>query len=162
MITLNHSMIKELSLAIILGLLIGFGLTGTYFFIRQNKNQQKNTPNIVIPTTAPENNDSSNQNSVSPTPNYSSLPELKINSPQNNDIISTSKTTIKGQSSPNSLIIITTPLKNYHLSADVQGLFSQEISLEAGFNSLSISAIDENDQENHLELSVTYSTTKLE
>lgn len=155
-------MIKELSLAIILGLLIGFGLTGTYFFIRQNKNQQKNTPNIVIPTTAPENNDSSNQNSVSPTPNYSSLPELKINSPQNNDIISTSKTTIKGQSSPNSLIIITTPLKNYHLSADVQGLFSQEISLEAGFNSLSISAIDENDQENHLELSVTYSTTKLE
>ena len=155
-------MIKELSLAIILGLLIGFGLTGTYFFIRQNKNQQKNTPNIVIPTTAPENNDSSNQNSVSPTPNYSSLPELKINSPQNNDIISTSKMTIKGQSSPNSLIIITTPLKNYHLSADVQGLFSQEISLEAGFNSLSISAIDENDQENHLELSVTYSTTKLE
>lgn len=162
MITLNHSMIKELSLAVVLGLLIGFGLTGTYFFVKQNKNQQKNTPNIVIPTTAPENNDSSNQNSVSPTPNYSSLPELKINSPQNNDIISTSKTTIKGQSSPNSLIIITTPLKNYHLSADVQGLFSQEISLEAGFNSLSISAIDENDQENHLELSVTYSTTKLE
>ncbi len=162
MITLNHSMIKELSLAIILGLLIGFGLTGTYFFIRQNKNQQKNTPNIVIPTTAPENHDSSNQNSVSPTPNYSSLPELKINFPQNNDIISTSKTIIKGQSSSNSLIIITTPLKNYHLSADVQGLFSQEISLEAGFNSLSISAIDENDQENHLELSVTYSAAKIE
>lgn len=161
MITLNHSMIKELSLAIVLGLLIGFGLTGTYFYVRQTKNNQKNPPNIVVPTTAPENN-SSDQNSVSPPPNFSSLPELKINSPQNNDIISTSKTTIKGQSSPNSLIIITTPLKNYHLSADVQGLFSQEITLEAGFNSLNITTIDQNDKENHFELFITYSTTKLE
>ena len=161
MITLNHSMIKELSLAIILGLLIGFGLTGTYFYVRQTKNNQKNPPNIVIPTTAPENN-SSNQNSLSPTPIFSSLPELKINSPQNNDIISTSKTIIKGQSDSNSLIIITTPLKNYHLSADVQGLFSQEITLEAGYNSINITTINKDDQENHYELFITYSTTKLE
>lgn len=161
MITLNHSMIKELSLAIVLGLLIGFGLTGTYFYVKQNKNQQKNTPNIVIPTTAPENNNPPSPNPL-PTSEYSSLPQLKVNYPQNNDIISTSKVTIKGQSSPNSLIIITTPLKNYHLSADVQGLFSQEISLEAGYNDINLTTIDENDQENHLELFITYSTTKLE
>ncbi len=160
MITLNHSMIKELSLAIVLGLLIGFGLTGTYYYVKQSKNQQKNTPNIVIPTTTPENNNSLNQSS--PTPSPSSLPELKINSPQNNDIVSTNKTTIKGQSNPNSLIIITTPLKNYHLSADVQGLFSQEVFLEAGFNSINITTIDENDRENHFELSITYSSVKIE
>lgn len=162
MITLNHSMIKELSLAVVLGLLIGFGLTGTYFYVRQTKNNQKNSPNIVVPTTAPENNNPSNQNQISPTLEPSSLPELIINSPQNNDIVSTGKTTIKGQSSPNSLIIITTPLKNYHLSADVQGLFSQEISLESGFNNINITAIDENDSENHLELFITYSSAKIE
>ena len=161
MITLNHSMIKELSLAIVLGLLIGFGLTGTFYFLRQNKAQSNNTPNIVIPTTFPEDNNSQSL-SPSPTQDLSSAPPLVINSPQNNDIISTSKTTIKGQSSPNSLIIITTPLKNYHLSSDVQGLFSEEIILEPGFNSINLTAIDQNDQENHLELFVTYSTTKLE
>ncbi len=154
-------MIKELSLAIILGLLIGFGLTGTFYYVKQNKIKQQNPPNIVIPTTAPENNNSTSSNPI-PTSNFSSLPELKVISPQNNDIVSTSKITIKGQSSPNSLIIITTPLKNYHLSADVQGLFSQEISLESGFNSINLTTIDQNDGENHLELFITYSTTKLE
>ena len=154
-------MIKELSLAIILGLLIGFGLTGTFFYLKQNKIRQQNTPNIFIPTTAPESSSSSSSNPI-PTSSFSSIPELKVISPQNNDIVSTSKVTIKGQSSPNSLIIITTPLKNYHLSADVQGLFSQEISLESGFNSINLTTIDQDDQENHLELFITYSTTKLE
>ena len=154
-------MIKELSLAIVLGLLIGFGLTGTFYYVKQNKNQQQNTPNIVIPTTAPENNNSSSSNPI-PSSSFTSLPELKVNSPQNNDIISTSKVTIKGQSSPNSLIIITTPLKNYHLYADLQGLFSEDITLEPGFNSINLTTINENDQENHLELFLTYSTTKLE
>jgi len=153
-------MIKELSLAIILGLLIGFGLTGTFYYVKQNKIKQQNPPNIVIPTTVPENNNSSSN--PAPTSSLTSLPELKIISPQNNDIVSTSKITVKGQSSPNSLIIITTPLKNYNLSADVQGLFSQEISLESGFNSINLTTIDENDSENHLELFITYSTTKLE
>lgn len=161
MITLNHSMIKELSLAIVLGLLIGFGLTGTFYYVKQNKNRQQNTPNIVIPTTVPENNNSSSSNPI-PSSSFTSLPELKVNSPQNNDIISTSKVTIKGQSSPNSLIIITTLLKNYHLSADLQGLFSEDITLEPGFNSINLTTIDQNDQENHLELFLTYSTTKLE
>ena len=154
-------MIKELSLAIVLGLLIGFGLTGTYFYVKQNNNRQQNTPNIVIPTTVPENNNSSTSNPT-PVTSFSSLPELKVNSPQNNDIVSVSKVTIKGQSSPNSLIIITTPLKNYNLSANVQGIFSQEIILEAGFNSINLTTIDQNDQENHLKLFITYSTTKIE
>ena len=163
MITLKHPMIKELSLAIVLGLLIGFGLTGTYYYIKQNEIRQQGSPAIIVPTAAPEDNNSSNQISPSPTPQASSsLPEIKINSPQNNDIISTSKTTIKGQTDPDSLVIITTPLKNYHLSADIQGIFYQEITLESGFNSINITAINNNDQENHLELSLTYSTAKLE
>jgi len=150
-------MIKELSLAVIFGLLVGFGLTGTFYFVRQNKNQLKNTPNIIIPTPAPDNRTNSQ---LTPSPN--SNPNLEITSPQNNDIISTSKTTLNGSTLSNSLIIVTTPLKNYHLNADNQGDFSLSISLEPGLNAINLTAIDQNDQESHSEIFLTYSTTKLE
>jgi len=157
MITLNHPMIKELSLAVIFGLLIGFGLTGTFYFVKQS-NSHPSTPNIVVPSPAP---DSQTNSQLSPTPILSTS-NLEISSPQNNDIISTSKATIKGQTSPNSFIVITTPLKNYHLSTGAQGDFSQIIDLEPGLNIINLTAIDIYDQESHTELSLTYSTTKLE
>ena len=159
MITLKHPMIKELSLAVIFGLLIGFGLTGTFYFVKQNNNSRKNTPNIVIPTPA---SDTDINAKLSPTISLSTTSELEITSPQNNDIINTSKTTIKGLTSSNSFIIITTPKKNYHFSADAQGDFSYAIDLEPGLNAINITAIDQKDQENHIELLITYSTTKLE
>lgn len=159
MITLNHPMIKELSLAVIFGLLIGFGLTGTFFYVKQSSQKPKPGPNIVVPTPAP---DSPVNPKLSPTSSPSSNPNLEITSPQNNDIISTSKTTLTGLSSPNNLIIITTPLKNYHLSADSKGEFSQGIDLEGGLNAVNITSINQNDQENHIEIFLTFSTTKLE
>jgi hypothetical protein len=159
MITLNHPMIKELSLAVIFGLLIGFGLTGTFFYVKQSAQRPKPGPNIVVPSPAPE---TTGNPKLSPTSSPSSTPNLEITSPQNNDIISTGKTTLKGLSSPNSLIVITTPLKNYQLSADSQGEFSQSIDLEAGLNAVNITSINQNDQENHIEIFLTFSTTKLE
>jgi len=160
MITLNHSMIKELSLAVIFGLLIGFGLTGTFYFIKQNNNSHKNTPNIIIPTSAPK--ESQKDTKLTPTTPMSTSTNIEITSPQNNDIINTSKVTIKGLSAPNSLLVVTTPLKNYNLNTDAQGNFSLSIDLEPGLNLINLTAIDLNDQEAHTELSLTYSTTKLE
>lgn len=158
MITLFQPMIKELSLAIFFGLLIGLGLTGTYYFVRQsNNNNHKNIPNIVVPTSSPDNN---HQNQPTPS-NSLSTSILELTSPQNNDIIATSKTTLKGNTNPKSFIVITTPLKNYQLSTE-DGSFSQSIDLEPGLNIINLTAIDQNDQESHLEISLTYSTTKLE
>jgi cytoskeletal protein RodZ len=151
-------MIKELSLAVIFGLLIGFGLTGTFYFVEQNKGSNKNTPNIVAPSPSPD-----SQTNTNPTPTIAlATSNFEITSPQNNDIISTSKVTLKGTTTPNSLIVITTPLKNYHLNANAQGIFSQIIDLEPGYNAINLTALDQNDQESHLEIFLTYSTTKLE
>jgi cytoskeletal protein RodZ len=151
-------MIKELSLAVIFGLLIGFGLTGTFYFVKQNNNRPKTTPDFVVPSPVPE---SQTNSRLSPSP-FQNTTSIEIISPQNNDIVNTSKATIKGQCSPNSFIVITTSLKNYQLSADAQGSFSQIIDLEPGLNSVNLTAIDQKDQESHTELSLTYSTTKLE
>lgn len=160
MITLNHSMIKELSLAVIFGLLIGFGLTGTFYFIKQNNNSHKNTPNIVVPTPS---SDSQTDPNLSPTTApLTTTSSFEVTSPQTNDIISTSKTTLKGVAPSGSLIVITTPLKNYHLNTNAQGNFSQVIDLEPGYNVINLTSIDQNDQESHLEIFLTYSTTKLE
>lgn len=156
MITLIQPMIKELSLAVIFGLLIGLGLTGTYYFVKQSNNPHKNTPQVVIPTSTP---DSSQPDQPTPIPLSTSV--LEINSPQDNDIIATSKVTLKGNTNPKSFIIITTPLKNYQLNAE-DGSFSQSIDLEPGLNIINLTAIDQNDQESHLQISLTYSTTKLE
>jgi hypothetical protein len=151
-------MIKELSLAVIFGLLIGFGLTGTFYFVKQNNNRPKTTPDFVVPSPAPE---SQTNHKLSPSPVLNTT-NLEIISPQNNDIISTSKVTIKGQTISNSFIVITTSLKNYQLSTDAQGSFSQTIDLEPGLNAINLTAIDQKDQESHIELFLTYSTTKLE
>lgn len=159
MITLNHPMIKELSLAVIFGLLIGFGLTGTFYFVRQNSRSPKSIPNIVVPTPAP---DSPINSKLSPTPAPSTTSSLEITSPQNNDIVSTSKVTLKGTAAQNSLIVITTPIKNYHLSANASGDFSQSVDLEGGLNAINITSIDQNDNESHAEINLTFSTTKLE
>ena len=159
MITLNHSMIKELSLAVIFGLLIGFGLTGTFYFVKKSNSQNNHLPNIVTPTDVPQNLDDP---SLSPTSTPNTNPNLEITSPQNNDIINTSKTTLEGNTTPDSLIIITTPLKNYNLNTNASGKFSQSIDLEPGYNAINVTAIDQNDQENHIEIFLTYSTTKLE
>jgi len=154
-------MIKELSLAILFGLLIGFGLTGTIYFVKQgqsNKTKQS-LPKISAPTSAPENKNNDTQNN---SPDNAQSFDLKIISPQNNDIIATSKTTLNGQTDADSLVVITTPIKNYHLDADSEGNFSLPIDLEVGYNVINITAINQNDQEAHMELFITYSTTKLE
>lgn len=161
MITLKQLMIKELSLAVFFGLLIGLGLTGTFYFLRQ---QSTSTVNQVLITSPTPVNNSTLQKTPSPasTNNTDSSQSLNISSPQNNDIVATSKINLKGQSSPQANIIIVTLNKNYYLIADINGAFNQDIDLEPGLNNLKITSVDSKDQENHIELSLTYSTIKLE
>lgn len=152
-------MIKELSLAIILGLLIGFGLTGTFFFVRQSSNKSQNTVEIKSPSPIPTTSDNS-QALPTPIAEPSTNPNLEITSHQNNDIVATSKITLTGNTNPKSQVIITTLSKNYRSLSDNQGKFSQSIDLEPGLNIINISAISENNQENQAEIYLTYSTAK--
>lgn len=162
MITLKQLMIKELSLAVFFGLLIGLGLTGTFYFLKQQNNSSENHILITSPTPFIGNN-----SQITPTTtnsnNTSTSSILNIISHQNNDIVATSKITLKGQTnSANISIIITTLNKNYYTTTDADGTFSQDIDLEPGLNDLKITSIDTKDQELHNELFITYSTVKLE
>lgn len=152
-------MIKELFLAIILGAILGFGLTGG--FLALNKNKSNTSTNTVkketVLTPTPE-------ISQSPTPTVIQKSEgsLTINSPENESVINTSKTTIKGSTSPNDIVIIQTPIKIYNSIADNSGNFNVDITLESGVNSIKITSVDSQTNEtSELDLLVTYSTAKL-
>lgn len=161
MITLKQLMIKELSLAVFFGLLIGLGLTGTFYFLKQQNNSSENQILITSPTPLISNNSQVTPTSTSSNNTSSSV--LNVTSHQNNDIVATSKITLKGQTNnANISIIITTLNKNYYTTTDTDGTFSQNIDLEPGLNDLKITSIDTKDQELHTELFITYSTVKLE
>lgn len=161
MITLKQLMIKELSLAVFFGLLIGLGLTGTFYFLKQQNSSSTNQILITSPTPVTDNNSQITPTSTNSNNNSSSI--LSITSHQNNDIVATPKITLKGQTnSANISIIITTLSKNYYTTTDTDGTFSQDIDLEPGLNDLKITSIDAKDQELHNELFITYSTVKLE
>lgn len=147
-------MIKELFLAIIFGLLIGFGLTGTFFFLKDNSSKSQNTPEINSPSPAPTPADTTP--AAEPSPN----PSLEITSHQNNDIVATAKITLTGRTTPNSQVVITTLNKNYHSLSDNAGNYSQIVDLEAGLNEINLSVISSTDQENQAKIFITYSTAK--
>jgi len=144
-------MIKELFLAIILGALLGFGLTGGYYSITK-----KNTPpvsSIITPSpTSP---------TTSPTPSIAqTTQEIIIAEPENNSIVSSPKTIITGSATPDSYIIINTPIKTYDSKSDTEGNFSVSVDLAPDINQIHITVIDSNDTQTDTLLYITYSTAK--
>lgn len=149
-------MIKELFLAIALGSILGFGLTGAFFAL--NKNKTPTQQNEVIPT--PTITDMQLSTTTTPAASKTET-SIKITSPENNAVLSNSKISIKGDSKPNSLIVISTPTKTFNGKSNANGVFSISIELDSGVNLLKISSIDSNDNQEEVELSLTYSTAKI-
>lgn len=149
------SMLKEFILAIIIGGLLGLGVTGAYLSTH-NKTNISNTTSAVIsePTLIP----------TTPQTN-STTPENKeaiiINSPTNNSLLSTSKTTITGTTTKNSNIIIATTSDTFTGKSDADGKFEIPISLETGLNIIKISSIDSEDNQEDTSINITYSTAKI-
>lgn len=151
-------MIKELFLAIVLGALLGFGATGTYFALKKPKNV---TTTQIIPTISPDPLISS---TLSPTPSgqisNNSL-SLTITSPENETIVSNSKLSIRGSTTPLSTVIIITPIKTYQQNANTSGDFDISVDIETGFNIIQINSIDPQDNQVNQQLVITYSTAKI-
>jgi hypothetical protein len=147
-------MIKELFLAIALGALLGFGITGGYLALNQ-KSTSKNTPaTITEPTVIP-----TISSNTAPTTAPSS--QLSISSPEDNLLVSTSKLNIIGTTIANSHIVITTASKTFLGQSDNQGNFNIPIDLDSGLNIIKISSIDSTDSQLDSQLNITYSTTKI-
>ncbi len=153
-------MIKELFLAIALGSILGFGVTGAFFALNKNKTTPKQNLSEISPT--PTITEIQMSTEVTTTPAVSSTEtSINITSPENNAVVSNSKISIKGDSKPNSLIVISTPTKTFSDKANANGIFSISIELDSGFNLIKINSIDPEDNQSEIELNLTYSTAKI-
>jgi len=152
-------MIKEYLLVIFLGTILGFGITGGYYALRQNKTTKQEVTDISPTPTITEIQISTQ---VSVTPSVSATKtSINITSPENGTVISTSKTSIKGDAKPNSLIVISTPSQTFSGEANSNGIFSINIQLDSGVNLIKISSVDLEDNQEETELTLTYSTAKI-
>ena len=147
-------MFKELFLAIILGALLGFGITGGYLALDKKNNSQKTQPVITSPTPIEEGTSS----------NITEKKDegLTLNSIEDLDIVSKESLEITGvTTSPNSTVITTLGENIVDSKSDKDGKFSLEIELESGLNVIKITVVDPNNNQFEKILNITYSTATI-
>lgn len=150
-------MIKEFILTIILGAILGFGITGSYLVLHKNNTQSISANNTEI---SPTPTISETIVETTPTPTIQN-PNLTITAPENNAVLSTDTTSIKGTAKNNSSIIISNGSETFTGQANANGIFSININLASGANLVKITAIDSEDNQTETELLLTYSTAKI-
>lgn len=159
-------MFKEITLAITLGALLGFGLTGGYLASQKSKRVTRQpVPTPAQGETTPAPTSAANSKLIEDTKpeTVSTNPEstLIITSPKNEDIVNNSLLEITGTASPNSQVIVNTSLKHYQTTASDNGEFKLETDLESGLNNIQIDAFDQSDNQSTVNLQITYSTAKI-
>lgn len=140
-------MIKELTIAIILGAVIGFGATSGIISLKNNSNPSQNAPSPTdTPTT--QDSDSSTQNPHT----------LSIQKPDNEIVTDTDKIDIVGTTTPNSQVVVHGQTDTFFITSDDSGQFSQSMELIGGVNLIQISSISPDEQQLDIDLTITYST----
>jgi hypothetical protein len=150
-------MIKEILLAAFIGGILGLGITGGYVTL-QNKNiSAKNNQKAVIsePTLIPTQPESLMK------VNDKTIENIKINSPEDNALVSSEKTNIAGITTSNSHIIIATTSKSFVGQSDDQGKFNIPITLDSGLNIVKISSVDTDNNQKDTQINITYSSAKI-
>ncbi len=156
-------MFKELVLAILLGIFIGFGVTGSFLGVKKIAQKRANIPQISIPTSSPTKNNEVTltlpQENPTPTPTNGNS-NLIIGTPSPNDVVAKDSLVIEGNTKPNSYITAVTSLVTEYIQADSSGNFTLNMTLEAGINQIKLSSIDPDGKIETLDLPITYSNAK--
>ncbi|MBU1130397.1 hypothetical protein KKE45_03720 [Patescibacteria group bacterium] len=151
-------MLKELLLAILLGSIIGFAVTGGIWNFKNKQQSNANpTPMAGGPSILKE---EEKENNNTPTPTPENIHFLNIDNPENESVTNKGETTLSGNTTTNSIIAIKSITDSFFITTDKDGSFSQDIELEGGINLIQISSIDTNDNQINKEILITYSTAK--
>jgi hypothetical protein len=145
---------KELTIAIFIGILLGFGLSA-FFWARNNKKVPLLSSRNPKPTET--------ENIPSPVPTKTVEEEsvaLTISQPENEIVTSEENLEIQGTTIPNATVVIIWEEAEDILVANKSGQFKTEIELIGGENTINISAYDNQGNQSAQTLTVTYSTAK--
>ncbi|HEX7042421.1 MAG TPA: hypothetical protein VF189_04165 [Patescibacteria group bacterium] len=123
----------------------GLFVAGVVFFIYQSTK-----------TVSPDNIKTISIEHPSPTPS-SSVP-LNIDTPNDEDVVSSKSLTISGKTDPKAVVIVTTDTVDNIVTPTTMGAFSLTITLPSSENILHISAVMPDGTETEKTLTVSYTT----
>jgi hypothetical protein len=148
-------MLKELFLAIILGALLGFGLTGGYLAINKKNNSNKDITTIVTPT--PQSIENTSTQEITQTEEGFSFISV-----EDMDVVSKENIAIDGiTNSPNNIVIATLGDQVINTTSKDDGKFSLQIKLTSGLNNIKITVIDSSNNQFEKNINITYSTATI-
>ncbi len=154
-------MIKELLIAITLGALLGFGVTGGIVALRKNQTTTPVTATDISPTpTITDTSVNTDSTSDSDENLNTNSHQITIESPADESVTGNSQVTIKGSTTPQSHLVISTPIKTYFVIADNAGNFNTDIEIDSGVNQIQIDSVDPQDNQATKQIIITYSTAK--
>lgn len=150
-------MLKELFLAIILGALLGFGITGGYLAINKKNQPNNNSVIVTTPTIQPNQENSTQENIVTKKEDGFSLTTI-----DDMDVVSKESIEIDGvTNTPNNTIIIVVDNQIINGTSDQEGKFSLQVKLNSGLNNIKITTIDSNNNQFEKNINITYSTATI-
>jgi cytoskeletal protein RodZ len=154
-------MFKELIIAIVLGGFLGFGVTGGLITLNRHRNPAPTQNSIPSPTEATPTSSQKNPPTPSVTPIIdTNQTSIKISSPITGSVVAQSEVEIIGNVPPNSLVVATLNTQSTTVTAKADGSFSTKVNLDAGYNLISVTAIDQNDNLSEIQINLTYSTAQ--
>ena len=144
---------KEVSVAVIIGLIIGGLIIGGIYRAKVALDNRKN--NLAART---ENTPAPKNNPASDSP--SQIP-LSITTPLDNSVVNEATTELAGTTKPGTYITILTEKNEYIIVPDEKGLFSQKINLVKGANNIIVTCYTPTGDKSELKLNVVYTTAQL-
>lgn len=154
---------KELVVAILIGIILGFTVTGLIWANKQGKLKlnlsfgqkpaTKETSPVdlaITPEPTPESPNTNNENLI-----------LKINEPINESISDKESVALKGTTLAKATIVVIWEEGEDILVADEKGAFETEITLVSGENQIEITTYDDNGNQKTENLTIIYSTAKI-
>jgi hypothetical protein len=139
---------KEAIFAILIGIILGLGITFGIYKFRQNR--------------APDNTLNA-ESDLTPTPTPGSATDkLLITAPKDEAVLSSTNLRVSGTAEANEMIVILLNDLEFVTQADSIGAFAQDVELAQGGNILEIIAIGSDGQETKQTLNVVVSTDSLD
>lgn len=149
---------KEVFLAISIGFILGLVIT---FGIWTANKSLKNLP-AGIPASPTPSSSTPDAGEVTPAPQpAANLLPLTISSPIDEALLDKNTVSVVGKTQAGATIALISETGEQILTADSSGNFSADITLEGGYNLISITAYDKDGHSTSQTLTVTYTTAKI-
>lgn len=147
---------KEVSLAVIIGIILGaIILYGINLANQSTKNLPQNTKTTTTPspTLTKEGSTDTNKNGN----------KISVTSHVNNQVVFENKITLVGKANANSTVAVVSSLTEEIIQSNATGAFSITIDLEQGENIIELSQLNQNqDLLDHTTISIVYSSKVIE